>query len=164
MITLEEISLKYKVSFVTLLKNENVSRWLLTIPFPYTLKDAEEFIKRCNENKNSKEDYPFAIENNGIHIGGIGLHKKGEHKAEIGYWLGEEYWNKSFMTEALNKMTDFGFNKLNLKRIYAGIFEDNIASEKLLLKCDFEYEGLLRKNLKKGNKLISEKIFAKVVD
>ncbi len=163
MITLEEITSNHRESFVKLLNNENVTKWLLVIPFPYTVKDAEDFIQRCAEYRNTGQDYLFAIENDGVHIGGIGIHLKGSHhKGELGYWLGEQYWHKGYMTQAISKMSDFAFNKLNLKRLYAGIFENNIASEKLLLKCGFEYEGLLRKSLKKGDDLINEKIFSKV--
>lgn len=131
------------------------------VPFPYTLKDADEFIEKC---KNNKEDHLFVIENDGVHIGGIGIHIKGEHKGEIGYWLGEEYWRKGYLTIALNKIIEMAFNDLNLKRIYAGTFENNIASEKLLLKCGFEYEGTLRKSLKKDAVYFNEKIFSIIDD
>ncbi|MEZ4822097.1 MAG: GNAT family protein [Ignavibacteria bacterium] len=161
MIKLAEISDKHKDSLVKLLNNENVSKWLLHVPFPYSPKDAEEFIEKCRYNK---VDHLFAIENDGVHIGGIGIHIKGEHKAEIGYWLGEEYWRKGYLTIALNKVIDYAFKDLNLKRIYAGTFEDNIASERLLLKCGFEYEGTLRKSLKKDDVYFNEKIFSRIAD
>ncbi|MEZ4690016.1 MAG: GNAT family protein [Ignavibacteria bacterium] len=51
-----------------------------------------------------------------------------------------------------------------MKRIYAGTFEDNIASERLLLKCGFEYEGTLRKSLKKDDVYFNEKIFSRIAD
>jgi len=97
-------------------------------------------------------------------VGGIGLHKKFEHSAEVGYWVGEEYWGKGYATEALNKILDKGFNELNFTRIQAHVFEGNIASEKLLLKCGFEYERFLKNFHNKGNSFINSKLFAKVVD
>jgi len=82
----------------------------------------------------------------------------------VGYWLGEEYRGNGYASEALNKILDFGFNKLNLQRIHAHVFEENIASEKLLLKCGFEFEGLLKKYHIKGTDIINSKFFGKVVD
>ncbi|HMQ67660.1 MAG TPA: GNAT family N-acetyltransferase [Ignavibacteria bacterium] len=161
MIELVKISDKHMDSLVKLLNNENVSKWLLHVPFPYSHEDAEKFIEKCRDNNT---DHLFAIEKDGMHVGGIGIHIKGEHKAEIGYWLGEEYWRKGYLTVALNKVIDLALNDLNLKRIYAGTFENNIASEKLLLKCGFEYEGTLRKNLKKGGVYFNEKIFSIIAD
>uniref|UniRef100_UPI00406BF829 GNAT family N-acetyltransferase n=1 Tax=Lysinibacillus sp. FSL W7-1291 TaxID=2954544 RepID=UPI00406BF829 len=48
--------------------------------------------------------------------------------AEIGYVLSEDYWNKGFTTEATKKLIDFGFKEINLVRIQARCFEENIAS------------------------------------
>jgi len=161
MISLEKITDKHRDSLERLLNNENVSKWLLHVPFPYSLSDADEFIEKC---KSNKADHLFAIEKDGVHTGGIGIHIKGEHKAEIGYWIGEEYWGKGIATEALKKIIAIALNDLKLKRIYAGTFEDNIASEKLLLKCGFEYEGTLRKSLKKDDVYYNEKIFSIIAD
>lgn len=67
------------------------------VPHPYTLKDAEDFIrKKIVENKKKKkENRVFAIEVNGKFAGVIGVHHiLLEHKAEIGYWLGKDHWGK----------------------------------------------------------------------
>jgi len=45
-------------------------------------------------------------------------------------------------------------------RIEAGIFPDNIASEKVLLKAGFEYEGIMRKEVQKGKELRDTKWFS----
>ena len=73
---------------------------------------------------------------------------------------GAGYIGSVLVRQLLNK----GFNELNFTRIQAHIFEGNIASEKLLLKCGFEYEGLLKKCHKKGEVYFNSKLFAKVVD
>lgn len=154
---------KHRDSLVKLLNNVNVERWLLQIPSPYTYEDADSWIRRCKESSGDKIDFAYAIENDGIHVGGIGLHKKFEHSAEVGYWIGEEYWGMGFATAALNKILDLGFNELHFSRIHAHVFEGNLGSEKVLLKCGFEYEGFLKKCHKKGNKFINSKLFAKVI-
>lgn len=164
MIELTGNSVKHRDSLVRLLNNKNVEKWLLQVPHPYTYEDADFWINKCLNDSGGNTDFSYAIEKDGIHIGGIGLHKKFEHSAEVGYWIGEEFWGKGFATEALNKILDKGFNDLNFSRIHAHVFEGNIASEKLLLKCGFEYEGFLKKCHKKGNQFLNSKLFAKVVD
>ena len=163
MIELVKHSEKHKESLVKLLNNKNVEKWLLQIPSPYTEEDAVYWINNCKKNENENRDFSFAVENDGVHIGGVGLHKKFEHSAEIGYWIGEEHWGKGFATIAINKILDIGFNNLNFSRIHAHVFEGNIPSEKVLLKCGFEYEGFLKKCHKKGNEFINSKLFAKVI-
>lgn len=163
MIELVKYSPKHKASLIRLLNNINVEKWLLQVPNPYTSEEADIWIEKCRLAEYDNMDFSYAIENDGKLVGGIGLHKKFEHSAEVGYWIGEEFWEKGYATEALKKILDIGFNRLKFSRIHAHVFEGNIASEKLLLKCGFEYEGLLKKCHKKGNEYINSKLFAKVI-
>jgi RimJ/RimL family protein N-acetyltransferase len=65
--------------------------------------------------------------------------------AEIGYWLGENYWNKGVMTEAVREMVSYIFLHFpELKKIYAPVFGFNIASQRVLQKVGFECEGILK--------------------
>ena len=164
MIELVKHSAKHRDSLVKLLNNKNVEKWLLQVPFPYTYDDADFWLNKCIDEVGEGDIFPYAIESDGVHVGGIGLHKKYEHSAEVGYWIGEEYWNKGFATKALEKILDKAFNEYKFVRVYAHTFEGNIASEKLLLRCGFEYEGLLKKVHKKGDTFFNSKLFAKVVD
>lgn len=66
------------------------------------------------------------------------------HRANIGYDLQSECWNRGYMTEALNRVIEFGFNTLQVNRIEAEVMAGNIASEKILAKAGFRKEGLLR--------------------
>lgn len=163
MIELVNYSNKHIDSLINLLNNKNVSDWLVMVPYPYTKKDARWWINHCKDAKNNKRDFLFAIENEEEHVGGISLHKKFEHSAELGYWLGEPYWGKSYMFEAINKIIEIAFEELKLIRVFAYIFEENIKSENVLLKTGFEYESLLKKCHKKGNKIFNSKVYAKVI-
>ncbi|GAG41967.1 unnamed protein product, partial [marine sediment metagenome] len=60
------------------------------------------------------------------------------------------------------KATKFGFEKIKLRRIYACVFPFNKASMKVLKKNGYKLEGVLRKEIKKGNKLLDNYLFAKV--
>jgi len=66
-------------------------------------------------------------------------------KGEISYDLSADYWGKGIMTKAINKIVDFGFNKVGLVRIQANTVKTNKKSIKLLERCKFKAEGLMRK-------------------
>jgi len=104
----------------------------------------------------------FVIDIDGRVVGSIGFSNIEGHKAEIGAWLAEKYWNRGIMTEAARLATKFGFEKLKLKRIYAYTFSFNKASMKVLKKNGYKFEGILRKNIKKDNKFFDDYLFAKV--
>ncbi len=129
----------------------NIIKYLLTVPYPYTMKDAKEWIKYCRKMSKAKqrEHYSLAItlqEEDKV-IGGIELSKvdKFQGTAEISYWLGEQYQRKGIASEAVAVMLKFAFEKLKLRKVFARFFEGNIASSKVLVKRGFEKEGLLRK-------------------
>lgn len=128
------------------------------------MKNAREWIAECIAfaKKKKKTDINFAIDINSEVIGGISLMKIEGHKAELGYWLGKKYWNQGIMTEAIKLITNFGYNKLRLKRIYAYVFSKNKASARVLEKNGYKYEGLLRKQNLKDGKFTDDLLFAKV--
>jgi len=151
-------------SLVENINNKKIYRNTLRIPYPYKLKDARWWINhnlKLNKNK-KKHEINFAIEINGEVIGGIGLDKIYGHCAEIGYWLGEKYWGRGIMTEAVKLVTKYGFEKLGLRRIYAFTFLFNKASAAVLKNTGYKYEGRLRKHVKKGDKFMDDLLFAKV--
>jgi RimJ/RimL family protein N-acetyltransferase len=131
-------------------------------PNPYTLNDAIAFIKKFKDQKQAKV---FGIEYNGDYVGNIGLVPETDvyrSSAELGYFIGEPYWNKGITTKAIKLICDFGFKNLDIVRIHSGIFEYNKASQRVLEKCGFEKEGISRKAIFKKNKLWDELRYAKV--
>ncbi len=128
------------------INNLNVTKWLLVVPYPYTKKDSNDWIKlnlkRQREKKREKFAFAIGLKENKKVIGGIGLDISSQNKtAEVGYWLGENYWNKKYGSEALKEILNFGFEKLKLRRIEAKVFEGNPSSGRLLEKFGFKLEG-----------------------
>lgn len=146
-----------------LANNENISRNLRdAFPHPYTLADAEKFIKTVNSRVPATV---FAIEWNGEYVGNIGLHRCADAyrmTAEIGYFIGEPYWGKGIATEAVRLMTEFGFRELGLLRIHTGVFEYNPASMKVLEKCGYERDGVFKKAVLKNGKIWDEVRYSKI--
>jgi RimJ/RimL family protein N-acetyltransferase len=131
-------------------------------PHPYTLEDAEKFI--ANSTKKQPTEI-FAIEYKGEYVGNIGLHKATDvyrKSAEIGYFLGEPYWNKGIMSQAVQLICEYGFKNLDIVRIHTGVFEFNTASQKVLEKCGFQKEGVFKKAICKNDIMYDEIRFALV--
>ncbi|MBW8362637.1 MAG: GNAT family N-acetyltransferase [Kaistella sp.] len=126
---------------------EDFSKNLFNIPFPYKRENAENWLEMCNKGIESGESFRFAIRENEIGklIGIIGLHlTKEHHKAELGYWLGKDFWGKGYLTETLKAVFQFGFKDLQLNKIYATHFLHNPASGRVMQKAGMEFEGLLK--------------------
>lgn len=132
-------------------------------PFPYTLKDAEIFIEKYSKIKPLSI---FAIEYKGEYVGNISLMPGTDvyrKSAEIGYFIGEAFWNKGIVSTAVNLITDYGFKYLDIVRIHTGVFEFNTASQRVLEKCGFVKEGIFKKAIIKENQLWDEIRYAKII-
>ena len=154
-----------EVSLAKNLNNQNVSHNLLVVPYPYTLKDAKEWIAKNLKEAKKKEPktISFVIDIGGEAAGAIGFHKiEKEHRSEVGYWLAEKHWGNGIMPKALKIAIAFGFKELKLRRIYAYAFTRNKQSTRTLEKSGFKFEGTLKKNSKKNNEFIDDYIFAKI--
>ena len=111
------------------------------LPYPYTEKDAEEWLKMVTNNDAITGIYR-AIVYDGKLIGSISVEKK-DDDAEIGYMLLNEYSNKGIGTEAVRQVYSIAFKILSLEQITANVFQPNIASIRVLLKNGFKYKGAI---------------------
>lgn len=139
--------------------NFNISKFVCHIPFPYTSQDAENFLAMAVQ----KKDNLFCIAVNNEAIGGIGIHPQQNVRcknAEIGYWLAESFWGNGIISTAIPKIITYGFEKFDINRIYATVFGNNIASQKVLEKCGFVLEAQLQKTIFKNNEYLDELIYA----
>ena len=127
-------------------------------PHPYTMEHAEKFLERMHQSQTV-----FCIEYDQQCIGVIGCFPQTDvycRSAELGYWLAEPFWSKGIMTVAVKKICEYMFQHFDIVRIYAGVFEWNPASMKVLEKAGFSYEGLSKKNVFKDGQLIDEYRYA----
>lgn len=126
----------------------DVAKWLPIMPHPYKQSDGEFFISAAQEKYKTGEPEAFAIsfKDDGLFIGGIGLHQRGEHtldktKVEVGYWLGRPYWQKGIMSEAIGGALSIAFGRPEIELVWANTHVDNVASQKTLKKAGFKYMG-----------------------
>lgn len=148
-------------SLVRHASNRRVSRNLRDeFPSPYTLADARWWIQHA---ATLKPGLALAIVVEGQAVGGIGLILRDDiyrRSAEIGYWLGEEFWGRGIMTEAVQTVTEYAFAHYDLCRIYAGVFEFNSGSMRVLEKAGYQFEARHRKAVTKDGQTFDELIYA----
>ena len=82
--------------------------------------------------------------------------------AELGYWLGEPYWGRGVMTEAVRAFTDWSFARFALHRIYAVPYATNPASARVLEKAGFTCEGRMRRSVIKLGQVLDQLLYADV--
>ena len=131
------------------LNNINVSRWLANIPYPYTIKDAKEFIEYSKSLNDNSKDIMLAIvlkEDNKV-IGGTSIQNinKKDGTAGGGIWLNENHQKNGFGIEAFSLRATFCFEKLKLRRLENGYFPGNEKSKNMQIKLGYKDEGLRRK-------------------
>lgn len=141
--------------------NENVARNLEDrFPHPYTRKDAEAWLAHVAELDPPTQ---FAIATDKEVIGGIGfrIHEDVYRcTAELGYWLGEDYWGRGICTRAVRAFSPWIFESFPIERIESRVFETNPASGRVLEKAGFTYEGRLRRSVLKINMLMNQVVYA----
>lgn len=130
-------------------------------PHPYSIGDAHRFIRMAIEK--SPPTY-FAIESSGRVAGGIGytLHTDVERaSAEVGYWLGHEFWGHGIAAAALRLVTSHAFAvHEELRRLYAVPFACNPASARVLQKAGYRCEGTLRQSVIKDGRVLDQWMYA----
>jgi ribosomal-protein-alanine N-acetyltransferase len=152
---------------VELLNNRELERRMLSVPHPYGQAEFDGFLKisaAARDEHACNVHFSIRHQNEGL-IGGCGFEDIEQgHKVELGYWLGQPYWGRGFMTSVVATACEFATAKWKVKRIAAYVFDGNDRSGRVLEKNGFHYEGLLRKLDRKGAVFIDTRVFAKIVD
>jgi [ribosomal protein S5]-alanine N-acetyltransferase len=142
---------------IDILNNRSVSKFLISVPYPYSMTDFKKWLFLIDQSYSaSGRPMNLAIRHSNFgFIGTIGYsckYKKNSHCEDIGFWLAEEFWGKGIMTSVILSFLNYSFETYNFKRIGAHVQFDNFASKRVLTKCGFDFEGVLRNfHFKKGS-------------
>lgn len=143
--------------------DQEVSKTLRdSFPYPYKKEHAIDWITFALE---VIPTCHFAIVIDGAACGGIGLTLQRDvfrYSAEIGYWLSKEQWNKGIMSQAVVAVSDYALHELGMTRVFAGTFDNNIASGRILEKAGFKLEGRLSKAIFKYDRFYDQLMYGKV--
>ena len=143
--------------------NPNVAQFLREIfPSPYPVETAEWWV---SEGWKGGKGFNQAIVVDEQCIGGIGVsffEAEQRYNAELGYWIGETYWGKGIVSEAINQFTQDVFAHFDVRRLFSLVAPENIGSIKVLEKCGFVREGVLRQAMFLRGVFYDEIIYAKL--
>lgn len=148
--------LRYKdIPTIPRLVTSRVVRYLLHVPYPYEMVDARRFINKSRRNFQLKKELDFAIElvDNCSLVGVISLQKIDtvSKNAQMGYWIGDKYWNMGIATESINLVIHHAFHVLRLHKVYASVLATNRASIRVLEKNGLKTEGVLKHSIYKDD-------------
>ena len=126
-----------------LANNAAVATMVSRMPHPYTASDAADFVRRSNLGEIGKCVYAITKAENGEFLGCCALepHLNDPQTLEIGYWLGEPFWNHGYATEAAHALIDMAFRTRDIDQIDARCRVTNIASRRVIQKCGFQFQG-----------------------
>lgn len=154
--------------YIGWLNDPEVNKYLCTGRFPVTKDDiciysgeknflfaimARSFV--CGDESDEYNDY----------IGTISLHNIDwiTRKGEVGYMIGnKKYWGKGIATEIIGLITEYGFNRLNLNKLYAGVVEGNAGSEKALQNNGFKHYACVPQEYFLNGKYLDVNMYYKI--
>ena len=130
-------------------------------PHPYTMADATAFPAMAVA---MQPRTWFAVTIDDRAVGGIGYTRHGDVErigAEIGYWLGTNFWGRGIMTAALRAVTDYAFREHpELRRIYAVPYVTSTSSARILEKAGYRFEGRMRQSAIKDGQVLDQFMYA----
>lgn len=112
-------------------------------PVHTSVDNSREIIKGV---LSAPETYAIVLKAKGHPVGSIGLMLgKASNigipntEGEIGYWIGVPYWGQGLAPEAVHEIMRYGFEELNLEKMWCGYFDGNEKSKRVQEKCGFHY-------------------------
>ncbi len=139
----------------------------VSIPHPYELDHAVAWIEQQRKESVRGRSVTFAIRlSDRTLVGSVGLRDiDPEHcQAELGFWIGREWWGKGYAREAAAAVVRFGFEILGLNRIYAHHMVRNPAAGRVLESTGMQREGLLRQRVRKWGRYEDVVLYAVLRD
>jgi len=119
---------------------------------PNTTEETQSFIQRtiARQQEQPRRSYDFAVvlKSRNMLIGGCSIHVSNPDNREgwIGYVLNRNFWGQGYTTETAKALLAFGFDQLNLHRIFATCDPANNGSRRVLEKIGMQLEGCLREH------------------
>ena len=143
-----------------LINDIEIVRNLSVVPWPYEREMADAYIARTIGPAATGEELCLAItdRDEGHFIGLITLRPKTDCPL-LGYWLGKEFWNRGYLSEALGAVVEHVFHDLELERIGGLALPENAASLAVMRKNGFRADGtVLEKRPNFGDEVIMQRM------
>lgn len=135
-LTLRPLAMRDADDICRNIANPNVVDWLADLPWPYQKSHAESFIAHTEQQLAAASALILGIVHDDGVIGVAGIEPR-YGAPFLGYWLGEAYWNKGYMTEALTALIAHYFATTKNGSLTSGMYADNTASRRVQQKLGF---------------------------
>jgi RimJ/RimL family protein N-acetyltransferase len=120
--------------------NRAIAEMVARMPHPYGEAEARAFVAMAGDRNRSGAIYALTLAGTDILVGCAGLSAT-ERGLELGYWVGEPYWNKGYATEAAHALVDLAFRATDIGVLHVACRVINPASRRVVHKCGFQYAG-----------------------
>lgn len=130
-----------------------------------TMAETEAFLARAiGPTRDPALGTPFAITRDGRLVGCCGVHPVAgtTHAVEVGYWIAVPEWGRGYATEAAGRVLEYAWENPDTLRVEARVFAGNGASERVLTKLGFHFEGTQRGAILRRGKLVDVRMFARL--
>lgn len=136
--------------YVEWLLDPEVNRYLETRWSPQSIETVIDFVSTMMD---SPTNYLFAIvENEGSrHIGNLKIGPINTHHgfADVSYFIGDRsFWGRGCASEAIRLAARIAFDRLDVRRLQAGLYEGNRGSARALEKAGFGFEARFVRQLR----------------
>ena len=122
----------------------DIARWLPLVPVPYTLADAEAYIRGCLDADAQRKPFAVADAHSDELIGSIDMNVNRWHVGHIGYWVAPRARGRGVCTTALSLLSSWGLGDLGLGRLELMTDPENVASQRVAEKAGYRREAVLR--------------------
>ena len=148
-----------------LLQSPEIAANTLRIPYPYTSEDARSWLQFASQLPEKGLRQLAIRQRGGDIVGAIGLEDSPDvarHRAEIGYWLGRDYWGRGIMKRAVERLCRYACDDLGIGKITAHVFSTNHRSAAVLRTVGFQLEAQLPLHYLKNDQYIDADIYSLV--
>lgn len=136
--------------YVSWMNDREVTKFLESGYFPTDLEALHQYVASQNTDRSLFLGIFDILSDNHVYIGNVKLANINwiHRTAEFGIMIGEkDYWGKGYGTEVTHLLIDYGFQILNLRKIYLGVFGNHESAIKAYEKAGFEVEGIMKNHL-----------------
>jgi len=129
-------------ALTALADNYKVAIMLSRLPYPYTIAHARSFIAWAKDQPADETVFGIYLKDMAqTFIGIASCERREAGEPELGYWLGEPYWGRGYMSEAVGAVVAHAFTEGRHERLISGCRLQNLASRRVLEKAGFEHAG-----------------------
>lgn len=133
-------------TYLSWLNDPSVNAYLETRFLPQTLESLNSYWEEHRDDA-SNPWFAICLKEDERHIGNIKLGPINwiHRRADVSLFIGDSNcWGSGYATESISALTEWAFVVLDLQKLNAGIYADNIGSCRAFEKCGFELEAKLR--------------------